>query len=158
MAHFAELDENNVVVFVTVGRDEDDENELTQRTGKKYKQCSYNTVHGTHRLGGTPFRKNYPGPGYIYDEERDAFISPPPPGAVIHKLGEAPPAGAVFVLNDETCMWDITIPMPEGHPNDDPSESWQFDIETSQWISHTEWFHKLHKLKPIIPGKPPGSY
>lgn len=154
MAHFAELDENNIVVFVTVGRDEDDENELTQRTGKKYKKCSYNTRHGTHALGGTPFRKNFPGIGFIYDEERDAFIPPGVPGTKIPKLGEAPPPGAVFVLNEESCTWDLTIPKPEGFPNDDPDQTWQFDIETSQWMPHREWFNKIHGIKPIVPGAP----
>jgi len=60
MSHFAKLDENNVVVFVTVGRQEDD--------GKE----------AVHALGGTPFRKNYAGIGYTYDAGRDAFIPPKP--------------------------------------------------------------------------------
>ena len=41
-------------------------------------QCSYNTSEGLHLLGGTPFRKNFPGVGYRYDEDRDAFIPPKP--------------------------------------------------------------------------------
>lgn len=50
MAHFAKLDNNNVVIFVTVGRQEDDgkEVELSQRTGETYKQTSYNTQCGIH--------------------------------------------------------------------------------------------------------------
>ena len=50
MSHFAKLDENNVVTFVTVGRQEDDgkEAELTARTGDVYKQTSYNTRGGVH--------------------------------------------------------------------------------------------------------------
>jgi hypothetical protein len=54
MAHFAKLDANNIVVFVTVGRQEDDGQEaaLTARTGDVYKQTSYNTSGGVHRLGG----------------------------------------------------------------------------------------------------------
>jgi hypothetical protein len=76
MSHFAKLDANNIVTFVTVGRQEDDgkEAELTARTGDVYKQTSYNTSGGVHRLGGTPLRKNYAGIGYTYDSERDAFI------------------------------------------------------------------------------------
>jgi hypothetical protein len=94
MAHFAKLDENNVVIFVTVGRQEDDgkEQELSERTGDVYKQTSYNTLGGVHLLGGTPFRKNYAGLGYTYDEQRDAFIPPKPEGN--------------FVLNEETCLWE----------------------------------------------------
>lgn len=65
MSHFAKLDENNVVIFVTVGRDEDNgkEAELSAKTGDVYKQTSYNTRGGIHVNGGTPFRKNYAGYG-----------------------------------------------------------------------------------------------
>jgi len=95
MAHFAKLDENNVVVFVTVGRDEDDgkEAELTARTGDVYKQTSYNTFGGVHLLGGTPFRKNYAGIGYTYDAARDAFIPPKPSDDA--------------VLDEDTCQWIV---------------------------------------------------
>jgi hypothetical protein len=78
MAHFAKLDENNVVVTVSVGRDDDTEMAIFARSGDVYKQTSYNTSGGVHRLGGTPFRKNYAGIGYTYDSERDAFIPPKP--------------------------------------------------------------------------------
>ena len=78
MAHFAKLDENNVVVTVSVGRDDDTEMAIFARSRDVYKQTSYNTSGGVHRLGGTPFRKNYAGIGYTYDSERDAFIPPKP--------------------------------------------------------------------------------
>jgi hypothetical protein len=100
MSHFAKLDKNNIVVFVTVGRQEDDgkEAELTARTGDVYKQTSYNTQGGVHLLGGTPFRKNYAGIGYTYDEERDAFI----PSKEFNS----------WVLNEETCLWEAPTAMP----------------------------------------------
>jgi hypothetical protein len=89
MAHFAKLDENNVVVFVTVGRDEDEnkEDELSARTGDVYKRTSFNTRAGIHYdpETGEPsedqdkaFRGNYAGIGFTYDEELDAFIPPKP--------------------------------------------------------------------------------
>ncbi len=89
MAHFAKLNENNVVVFVTKGRQEDDglEDELTARTGDVYKQTSYNTQGGVHYdpATGEPsedqskaFRFNYAGVGFTYDPEADAFIPPKP--------------------------------------------------------------------------------
>ena len=89
MAHFAKLDENNVVVFVTVGRDEDEnrEDELSAETGETYKRTSYNTRGGVHYdpETGEPsedqskaFRGNYAGIGFTYDEELDAFIPPKP--------------------------------------------------------------------------------
>ena len=107
MSHFAKLNENNVVVFVTVGRQEDDgkENELTARTGDVYKQTSYNTYGGVHYTNGVPsadqskaFRKNYAGLGYTYDAGRDAFIPPKPYNS--------------WVLNEDTCLWNAPTPFP----------------------------------------------
>ena len=116
MAHFAKLDENNIVVFVTVGRDEDNgkENELTARTGDVYKQTSYNTHGGVHTLGGTPLRKNYAGLGYTYDVSRDAFIPPKP--------------FASWVLNETTANWDAPVPMPTN------GKMYRWDEETIQWV------------------------
>ena len=99
MSHFAKLDENNIVVFVTVGRQEDDglEAELSARTGEVYKQTSYNTQGGVHALGGTPFRGNYAGIGFTYDEALDAFIPPKP---------EPTDEVAEWVLDEETFTWE----------------------------------------------------
>ncbi len=116
MAHFAKLDENNIVTFVTVGRQEDDgkEAELCARTGDVYKQTSYNTHGGVHALGGTPLRKNYAGIGYTYDAGRDAFIPPKP--------------YASWLLNETTCLWDAPVAMP----NDGKRYSW--DEATTSWV------------------------
>ena len=91
MSHFAKLDENNVVIIVVRGRQEDDgkEIELSERTGDTYKQTSYNTNAGIyldssgefvvpHADQTKAFRKNFAGPGYTYDPDRDAFIPPKP--------------------------------------------------------------------------------
>ncbi len=99
MAHFAKLDENNVVLKVnTVNNDvlnPSNEEEsgiafLTEWSGgySNWKQTSYNKT----------FRKNYAGVGYIYDAERDAFIAPQP--------------WASWTLNEATCQWDSPIPYP----------------------------------------------
>jgi hypothetical protein len=116
MSHFAKLDENNIVIFVTVGRQEDDgrELELCARTGDVYKQTSYNTHGGVHALGGTPLRKNYAGIGYTYDAGRDAFIPPKP--------------YASWVLNETTCLWDA----PVAYPDDGKRYSW--DEATTSWV------------------------
>lgn len=108
MAHFSKLDENNVVIFVTVGRDEDNgkEAELSARTGDVYKQTSYNTHGGVHALGGTPFRKNYAGLGYTYDEGRDAFIPQRPYPS--------------WVLDEFSCLWNAPVP----YPTDGKRYSW----------------------------------
>jgi hypothetical protein len=116
VSHFAKLDENNIVTFVTVGRQEDDgkEAELCARTGDVYKQTSYNTHGGVHALGGTPLRKNYAGIGYTYDPVRDAFVPPRP--------------YASWVLNETTCLWDA----PVAYPDDGKRYSW--DEATTSWV------------------------
>lgn len=125
MAHFAKLDENNVVIFVTVGRDEDDglEDELSARTGDVYKQTSYNTRGGIYYNPNTnnpsddqskAFRKNYAGPGFIYDEQRDAFIPPKP-----HQS---------WILNEDTCLWEAPIP----YPGDGALYTW--DEQSGEWV------------------------
>jgi hypothetical protein len=91
MAHFALLNSENVVIYIFVGRDDEDEKQLSEITGMNYKKTSYNTFAGKHKLGGTPFRKNYAGLGMTYDETRDAFIPTKP--------------GNDWVLDDDTCRW-----------------------------------------------------
>lgn len=102
MAHWAELDENNIVLQVTVG-DNAAEDEgygwLMENKGGTWVKTSFNTHAGVHALGGTPFRKNYAGPGYTYDEVRDAFIPPKPYDS--------------WVLNEDTCIWNAPTPMPQ---------------------------------------------
>jgi hypothetical protein len=125
MSHFAKLDENNVVVFVTVGRQEDDgkEAELTARTGDVYKQTSYNTRGGIYYDPKTnepsadqskAFRKNFAGIGYTYNAERDAFIPPKPFNS--------------WLLNEETCLWESPVP----YPNDGNLYLW--DEESMLWV------------------------
>lgn len=97
MAHFAEIDENNIVVRVlVVGDDQEDRGQEFLANdlglGGTWLKTSYNTQGGVHTLGGTPFRKNYAGAGYSYDETRDAFIPPK-----CHDTA---------VLNETTCDWD----------------------------------------------------
>lgn len=116
MAHFAEIDENNVVLRVIVGVDEplDGEAIYHDMTGTTWKKTSYNTYAGQHTLGGTPFRKNYAGIGYTYDSDRDAFIPPQP----------APS----WTLDEQTCQWTPPVPFPSDEKQyfwDEPSVSWK---------------------------------
>ncbi len=122
MSHFAKLDADNIVTFVTVGRQEDDglEAELCERTGDVYRQTSYNTYGGVHYTDGEPstdqsqaLRFNYAGIGFIYDADRDAFISSTPYPS--------------WVLDEDTCLWVAPIAYPaEG------DHVW--DEETTDWI------------------------
>jgi hypothetical protein len=105
MAHYALLDESNIVIQVFVGRDEDDlapgvtdwETYYAPK-GFTCKRTSYNTVGGAHINGRTPFRKNYAGIGGTYDESRDAFIPPKPYPS--------------WLLNEDTCLWEAPVPAP----------------------------------------------
>jgi hypothetical protein len=112
MAHYAFLDENNIVTEVIVGKDEsnfDWERHYGDIRGQVCKRTSYNTKGGQHELGGTPFRKNAAGIGHRYDEERDAFIPPQPFPS--------------WILNEETCTWNPPIP----HPKDGRLLIWSED-------------------------------
>ena len=129
MAHFALLDNNNRVVQVLVGRDDDDgkEAELSARTGQQYRQTSYNTRAGIHYTGNEPsadqskaFRKNYAGIGYLYDPVRDAFIPPKPYPS--------------WVLVESTCLWKAPVDMPEDAGTGDPPKRYRWDEVTTSWV------------------------
>ena len=95
MAHYAELDENMIVQRVLVMGDEDEEiisAQLLEQFGTVWKRTSYNTLNGVHAFGGTPFRKNYAGIGYFYDEILDAFVPPQ--------------CHAEATLNETTAQWE----------------------------------------------------
>lgn len=98
MAHYAFLDENNIVTEVIVGKDEgnfDWEQQYGSFRGQACKRTSFNTHGGVHTLGGTPFRGNYAGIGYTYDRENDVFIAPKPTDDA--------------TLNTETWLWEVPV-------------------------------------------------
>jgi hypothetical protein len=83
MAHFADVDENNIVVSVLVVPDSEEhrgQEYLLQDLGlgNRWIKTSYNTLHNQHNQGGTPLRYNFASVGFVYDEEKDAFIPPQP--------------------------------------------------------------------------------
>jgi hypothetical protein len=96
MAHYAFLDENNIVTEVITGRNEDEvvngisdwEAHYGAFRGQVCKRTSYNNN----------YRKNYAGVGYYFDAERDAFIAPKPYES--------------WILNEETCRWESPTPQP----------------------------------------------
>lgn len=116
MAHFAQLDANNVVtqVIVVGNKDTADANGVEKESigvafceklfGGIWKQTSYNGN----------IRKNYAGIGYTYDATRDAFIPPKPFNS--------------WVLNETTCQWEAPVPMP----TDDKRYTW--DEATTSWV------------------------
>ena len=125
MAHYAFLDQDNIVVDIIVGIDEtelieglDPETWYGNFRGKVCKRTSYNTMGNIHILGGTPFRKNYAQVGYIYNEELDAFIPP-----------KTLPS---FILDEQTFTWKPPLPYPEGE------NRYVWNEESISWELHTE--------------------
>lgn len=127
MAHYAFLNENNIVIEVITGVDEDivqidlDGTEVGGSSqaweiwygnfrGQACKRTSYNGN----------YRKNYAGIGYYYDETRDAFIPPKPFNS--------------WILNENTCLWDSPVP----YPNDGKIYTWNEDILNWQEINLTQ--------------------
>ena len=124
MAHYAFLDENNIVTEVIVGKDENEDNidwevQYGNFRGQTCKQTSYNTQGGVHGLGGTPLRKNYAGIGYTYDSQRDAFIPPKP--------------FASWQLNDASCLWEAPTPYPTDVGTAEAPKRYVWNEETVSW-------------------------
>lgn len=115
MAHYAFLDQNNIVTEVIVGKDENEgdldwEQHYGEFRGQICKRTSYNTSGGVNRAGGTPFRKNYAGIGFSYNEELDAFIPPKPYPS--------------WILNTDTCWWEPPVPCPSDVLSDGQRYVW----------------------------------
>lgn len=111
MAHFAKVVDGVVTEVIVIDQE-------TLNTGmwgdpSMWIQTSYNTVGGKHP-SGSPLRKNFAGIGYTYDAQRDAFIPPKP--------------YASWVLNEDSCLWDAPVPMP----NDGKGYIW--DEATTSWV------------------------
>lgn len=121
MAHFAQLDENNVVtqVIVVANKDTADANGVEKESigvafcerllGGTWKQTSYNGS----------MRKNYAGIGYTYNGDIDAFVPPKP--------------YASWTLNNETAQWDPPTPYPEDVGTEENPKSYTWNEETQEW-------------------------
>ena len=107
MSHFAELDENNVVLRVVVGNNaypREGYDWIVDNLGGRWVQTSYNAT----------IRKNFAGVGFTYDEDRDAFIAPQP--------------YASWVLDEETCRWEAPTPYPTD------GKLYEWDEESLSWV------------------------
>jgi hypothetical protein len=116
MAHFAQIDENNIVTQVLVIEQDVVDTGLFGEP-RSFIQTSYNTYGGVHKLGGTPLRKNYAGIGFTFDAIRDAFIPPKPFNS--------------WILDEDTCQWNAPVAMPQ----DDKRYTW--NEETLSWTEFT---------------------
>ena len=141
MAHFAKINENNIVgtvvvvsndVIVDENGNEQEQlgvdflNNLYKTDNVIWKKTSYNTHNGKHYYSNESgekvesddqskaFRKNYAGLGYTYDATRDAFIPPKPYNS--------------WILNETTCDWDPPVPEP------DDGKDYDWDENSNSWV------------------------
>ena len=120
MAHFAKLGTGNIIERVEVVSNDIATTEqagvdfLNNLYGTRdvWKQTSYNTRGGEHLTDGTPFRKNFAGIGFKYDQSRDAFIPPKPFNS--------------WTLNETTCLWEA----PVDKPTDGQEYNWNEENQT----------------------------
>jgi hypothetical protein len=103
MAHYAFLNNDNIVTEVIVGIDE---TELIEGLHPEIWYGNFRNQTCKRTSYNNNYRKNYAGIGYTYDPERDAFIAPKP--------------FSKWVLNEETCQWEAPIP----YPTDDKRYVW----------------------------------
>jgi hypothetical protein len=115
MSHYAEINDKNVVIRVIVAEESFIQSGIVGDPNK-WVQTSYNTRENEHPYK-TPFRKNYAGIGYTYDEELDAFIPPKPFPS--------------WVLDITKCIWVPPVPKPE-------SENYAWDEDSLSWILQEE--------------------
>jgi hypothetical protein len=106
MAHFAEIDANNVVQRVIVVPNSEEANGAAwcaSLLGGTWLQTSYNAT----------IRKNFAGVGFTYDPDLDAFIPPRPYPS--------------WMLDEATCTWESPEPIPPGGP-------WKWDGDNLEWV------------------------
>ncbi len=101
MAHWAEIDNDNKVIRVLVGDNNDPAGDegykwLVDNLGGRWMKTSYNSN----------IRKNFAGIEFTYDEQRDAFIPPKPESNPLNENGNE--INGQWVLNEDTCLWDFT--------------------------------------------------
>lgn len=130
MAHYAFLDDNNIVTHVIPGIDEWEQIEgqspedwYGQFVGQRCKRTSYNTHGGVYWNPSTgkqakdqskAFRKNYAGVGFEFREDIDGFVPPQP--------------FASWVLDEGSGLWVSPVPYP------DDSEVYVWDEDSLSWV------------------------
>jgi len=117
MAHYAFLDEHNIVTEVIVGKNENEDGIDWEQwygdfRGQVCKRTSYNTLGNVHNNGGTPYRGNYAAIGYLYRQDIDAFVTPQPFSSWILDSNvvwqapiDMPTDGKMYSWNEETQTW-----------------------------------------------------
>ena len=122
MAHFARLDENNIVIRVHVVH-----NDVITKDGKEDEALGVAFLTKLHGAGtyiqtsfNRTFRKNFAGKGMFYDKDREAFYPP-----------DAPYPS--WTLDDATCRWVPPIPRPEVVEKDGRLDLYEWDEDNREW-------------------------
>lgn len=118
MAHFAQLDDNNLVTQVIVVNNSDildQQGQESEAIGVAFCQSLFGSeTRWVQTSYNGKIRKNYASTGFTYDQVRDAFIPPQPYPS--------------WVLDEVICAWDAPVPHPEdGQP-------WRWDEESLSWV------------------------
>lgn len=119
MAHFAQLNEDSIVMQVIVVHNNellDENNQESEEKGAAFCQNLFGGTWLQTSYNGS-IRKNYAAKGYFYNQALDAFVPPKPFPS--------------WVLNEESCQWDA----PTQKPQDDKIYNW--DEPTTSWIEVT---------------------
>ena len=133
MAHFVEINENNIVTNIIVVNNNEAPNEETGLAFIKslgltgtWKQTSYNTRGGVHYGqdgqpdNGVALRKNYACIGHTYDSQRDAFIPPSPYPS--------------WVIDEDTCQWIAPVLRPQS----DATTGYKWNEDSKSWVAFTK--------------------
>jgi hypothetical protein len=115
MSHFAKVTDGKVTQVIVAEKEFFDT--YVDSTPGEWIQTSYNTIGGTHTLGGTPLRGNYAGIGYTYDRTNDVFYAPQP--------------YASWTISAPTWIWEAPVAMP------DDGKLYRWDEATTSWIEVT---------------------
>ena len=124
MGHYAKV--NQGIVQDVIVAEADFFDTFVDTTPGEWIQVSYNTRGGIHYQpnSNTPsenqskaLRKNYPGIGWTYDEDRDAFIPPKPFNS--------------WTLNETTCLWDPPVDYPSDFYEESKTYDWDEDAYQS---------------------------
>ena len=120
MAHFAEINENNIVIRVIVVNNNEllDGEQESETKGIDFCESLYGHRNWVQTSYNSNIRYNYAGIGYTYDSIKDAFIPPKPYDS--------------WVLNEDSCLWDP----PVNYPNDGNEYIW--NEENKSWDLITE--------------------
>lgn len=122
MAHFAQLDENNVVLQVIVVHNNElmDGGVESEAKGIEFCQSLFSGTNWKQTSYNGKMRKNYAGIGFTYDAMRDAFIAPKPFPS--------------WLLNEASCTWEAPIPMPTDAGTGNPPKRYRWDEATISWV------------------------